>query len=87
MKFWKKIRVEEIFRKFYIKFGKSLQKIYGISKLISRTFENKNFVIMKSRSSRNILYFLCILFSPFLTDNFFQVMRPFALQQRLLPIG
>ncbi len=32
---------------------KSLQKICGISKLISRTFENKNFRIIKSRPNRN----------------------------------
>ncbi len=44
---------EKIFRKFYIKFGESLQKIYGISKLISRTFESKNLRIIKSRPNRN----------------------------------
>ncbi len=45
--------VETIFRKFYIKFGKSLWKVYGISKLISRTFENKKYGIIKFKSSRN----------------------------------
>ncbi len=43
----------ESFRKFYIIFGESLHKICGISKLISKTFESKNFRIIKSRSSGN----------------------------------
>ncbi len=41
--YWK---VEQMFGKFYSKFGESL-------KLISRMFESKNFRIMKSRPSRN----------------------------------
>ncbi len=48
--------------KFYIKFGESLSKTCGISKLISRMiesknfgrmFESKNFGIMKSKLGRN----------------------------------
>ncbi len=49
----KKVRVEKIFRKFYIKFGDSLWKTCGISKLILRTFESTNFRITKSRPSKN----------------------------------
>ncbi len=50
MKFQKKISevLKKIFRKFYTKFGESLQKICGISKLILRTFESKNLRITKS---------------------------------------
>ncbi len=42
-----------MFSKFYIKFDESMSKICGISKLISRMFESKNFRIIKSRPSRN----------------------------------
>ncbi len=62
-------RVENIFRKFYIKFGECLQKICGISKLISRPLESKKFKIIKFRPSRNISYMHQIFTS--LTDHFF----------------
>ncbi len=45
MKFWKKIgkRLRKFSENSTLNLGESLQKIYGISKLILRTFRSKNF--------------------------------------------
>ncbi len=50
MKFRKKIReqLRKCLGNFNIKSGKNLQKIYGNSKLISETFESKNFRILRN---------------------------------------
>ncbi len=50
----KLVKRRKILCKFSIKFGESLYKIYGISTLISITFESKNLrIIIKSIPSRN----------------------------------
>ncbi len=69
--------VEKIFRKFHSKFERSVQKTCGISKLTLRTFEHKNFRIIKSKSSRNhrdqyfekILRKICKIFLKKLEDS------------------